>query len=178
MATGKPTIGNLIEKLEALLGQSGGRAAPVSGLGGGVASVLGSTLAGGDGKDAVSSLAGGLLGGGAGFIAGWLRSLFGSEPEPEQALPFYNRPSALFLEYDVNANARSGLNAEPAVSSERRVTQETGGRGEAKTTSPTVVVQVNALDAQSFSARSDDIASAVREALARNHALRDEIWED
>jgi hypothetical protein len=41
-----------------------------------------------------------------------------------------------------------------------------------------VVVQVNALDAQSFSSRSDDIASAVREALTRSHALRDEIWED
>jgi hypothetical protein len=53
-----------------------------------------------------------------------------------------------------------------------------GNVSQAKSPSPTVIVQVNALDAQSFSARSDDIASAVREALARNHALRDEIWED
>lgn len=178
MATGKSTIGDLIEKLEALLGRSGGRTPPVSGLSGGIAGALGPTLTGGDGKDAVSSLAEGLLGGGAGLVAGWLRSLFGGESERDPALPFYNKPGAMFLEYDVNASARPGRNAEPEVNLERRVELETGGRGETKTPSPTVVVQVNALDAQSFSARSDDIASAVREALARNHALRDEIWED
>ncbi len=178
MATGKSTIGDLIEKLEALLGHGGGRTAPVSALSGGIAGALGSTLAGGDGRDAFSSLAGGLLGGGAGLVAGWLRTLFGGQPERDSVLPLYNKPSALFLEYDVNASARTGLGAEPETSSERLMEMGTGGRGETKSASPTVVVQVNALDAQSFSARSDDIASAVREALARNHALRDEIWED
>jgi hypothetical protein len=34
------------------------------------------------------------------------------------------------------------------------------------------------MDARSFADHRDEIASAVREALTRNHALRDEIWED
>lgn len=178
MASSKSTIGELIAKLESLFGQSDGRSAPGTGLGNGIAGALDATLAGGGGKDIAGSLTGGLLGGGAGLIAGLLRSLFGGESDPAPVLPAYEKPGALFFEYDLGDSQRSTVSAEPAAYQERRAEQEAASQSEAKSASPTVVVQVNALDAQSFSARSDDIASAVREALARNHALRDEIWED
>ncbi|MCC6261966.1 MAG: hypothetical protein IT169_00190 [Bryobacterales bacterium] len=177
MASSKSTVGDLIEKLESLLGQ-GGRAAPGTGLLSSIAGALDTTPADGGIKEIAGSFAEGLLGGGAGLVAGLLRSLFGGESDPSPTLPAYEKPGALFLEYDVNTQRQGVGDVEPGIAPGRAGNPTGGDRAEAQTGPPTVVVQVNALDAQSFSARSDDIASAVREALARNHALRDEIWED
>jgi hypothetical protein len=174
----KSTIGGLIERLESLLGQNAAQTSSGSGLANGIGSAFDKAIADGDNRDLVSSLSGGVLGGGAGLIAGLLRSLFGGESDAEPVLPSYEKPGALFFEYDVNEMRRTAAQSRTAEEPERPSEQASGNVNQANSPSPTVIVQVNALDAQSFSSRSDDIASAVREALARNHALRDEIWED
>lgn len=178
MPSTKSTIGGLIERLESLLGQNAAHPSPGSGLANGIGSAIGTAFADDDGKGLVGSFAGGVLGGGAGLIAGLLRSLFGGGSDAEPVLPSYEKPGALFFEYDVNEMQRTAAQARTAEEPGRPAELASGNVNQAKSPSPTVIVQVNALDAQSFSARSDDIASAVREALARNHALRDEIWED
>lgn len=172
------SIGDLIKRVESLLTQGSRDAATLgSGFGGSIGSTVASSLVDTDGGSVASSLTSGLLGGGGGWLAGLLGSLFRETPGAEPILPSYEKPGALFFEYDMGASQRTvAADAVPPVSggSER----PPGSARPTEGTSPTVVVQVNALDAQSFSARSDDIASAVREALARNHSLRDEIWED
>lgn len=178
MPSSRSTIEGLIERLESLLNPRDGLAASTPFLNSGVGSVIGGLLSGDESKGAIGFLSNGVLGSSAGLVAGLLRSLFGGRPSAEPALPSYEPPSSLFLEYDVSAAARpagsssaAGAIAADAVAASASLSQD-------KPAPPAVIVQVNALDAQSFSARSDDIASAVREALARNHALRDEIWED
>ncbi|MCZ2156385.1 MAG: hypothetical protein LC114_21190 [Bryobacterales bacterium] len=178
MPSSKSTMEGLIERFESLLSPLDGRGSASSYLNGGVGGVAGGLLTSGESRSVLDSLSDGLLGGGTGLLAGILRSLFGGRDRTDPEPVLYERPEPLFFEYDVSPAPRGAVNL-PAGglvgTNDMPVLAQRGGSG---TVSPSVIVQVNALDAQSFSARSDDIASAVREALARNHALRDEIWED
>jgi hypothetical protein len=171
-------IGDLIQGLDNLL--TGGNNRGVAGLGVSTAvRAVTDGLGSSQSEDSVvSSLTGGLLGGGVGLLASLIRSLFGDDKPEAIALPAYEKPGSLFLEYDVAAASTPALDAGRAASiSSTPSNIANADRGSAQG-SPAVIVQVSALDAQSFAARSDDIASAVRLALARNHSLRDEIWED
>lgn len=177
------TLGDLVTQLERLLGASSSGSSPLgsslgSSLGGGLAGTLGAAI-GGDARESLTQqLTGGLLGGTVGLVTGLIGSLFrgGGEATPE--FSSYEKPQALSFDYDIAAIRPVFAEDEAATTDIAPVntgrTQTESGRS----SSPSVVVQVNALDAQSFSNRSDDIASAVREALTRSHALRDEIWED
>jgi hypothetical protein len=171
-------IGDLIQGLDTLLTGGNNRGVAGSGLSTAVRAVT-DGLGSSQGEDSVvSSLTGGLLGGGAGFLAGLIRSLFGDDKPEPIALPAYEKPGSLFFEYDVASALTQAPDARVAESVNSPTANDaTTGRSAAQG-SPAVIVQVSALDAQSFAARSDDIASAVRMALARNHSLRDEIWED
>nr|MCU0228076.1 hypothetical protein [Bryobacterales bacterium] len=89
--------------------------------------------------------------------------------------PLYESPEALSVDFDLATLAdttQGSTEQQPAV---RPRTADTTPRSAQQAP---VVIQVNAMDARSFADHRDEIASAVREALTRNHALRDEIWED
>lgn len=148
----------------------------VSGLTGGAdgdgwQSQLASTLpVAGLASSAVEGVAGGPLG----LLTRSLLALFRRTPEPVSFLT-YEAPEALSVDFDLGSLSREvrdggATNGTPVSSS---------AVSSARNGSPApVVIQVNTMDARSFADHRDDIASAVREALTRNHALRDEIWED
>ncbi len=134
----------------------------------------------------LQGLLSGLTGGGGGGIGGFLKSGFGlaglglkiaglfgkSEPEPVTPAAF-ELPSSLAVEA---GNTDSILGGFP------RVDRGQGGelrsfRSEGAATPTQVVVNVNALDTQSFMDRSSDIARAVREAMLHMHPINDVIGE-
>jgi hypothetical protein len=135
---------------------------------GGLQSVLSGLSGGGGGL-------GGLLTGGFG-LAGLgvkIAGLFGkSKPEPA-AFSNFELPPSLAVE---TANTNSILGGFPQFDrgqggEARRFRGETSG-------APTqVVVNVNALDTQSFLDRSSDIARAVRDAMLHMHPINDMIGE-
>lgn len=119
-------------------------------------------------------------GGGLGFFSGGLgiaslglkiAGLFGGKKEEPVNFTSFELPPRL----DIEATNRSGiLGAFPHV--------DRGQSGEIRTQAvqqaPTqVVVNVNALDTQSFLDRSSDIAQAVREAMLHMHPLNDIVNE-
>lgn len=171
-------IGDLIQGLDNLLTGGSNRGVAGSGVSAAVRAVT-DGLGSSEREDSVvSSLTGGLLGGGAGFLAGLIRSLFGDDKPEPIALPAYEKPGSLFFEYDVAAASTPALDTRRQETFSSTPPNSASADRSSAPGSPAVIVQVSALDAQSFAARSDDIASAVRMALARNHSLRDEIWED
>jgi hypothetical protein len=125
----------------------------------------------------LKQLAGGVLGGPLGMVASVFSSLFRDEPEP-LVLPVYERLEALSLDFDIGAAEMVQHNVVRGVATAGEAGVGVPAMREAAATVPTVMIQVNAMDASSFSERRNEIASAVREALTRNHALRDEIWEE
>jgi hypothetical protein len=137
---------------------------------------------GGAVQRAVGQAAGSLLGGPLGLIAGALASLFSREREAP-ALPLFERPQALALDFDISqleprlASGRTDVGAGQSNGSGGDAPTVSGGAAR-DTAAPIVTIQVNAMDARSFAEHRDEIASAVKEALTRNHGLRDEIWED
>jgi|GEM_PF-2124523 len=175
MATVMETIGQLAKDVESILGTSrtessllGNTLANLSGAGG-------RPTEGGAAPGLGAQFAGGAFGGGAGLIAGLFGSLFRREAAVPSFLT-YERPDAIQFDYDLasmaqpSAHDRGGRSIGTSDSS-AAVSSGAMSRNE-------IVIQVNAMDASSFVDRRDDIASAVREALVRNHSLRDEIWED
>jgi hypothetical protein len=132
----------------------------------------------------LSGFAGG--GGGGGGLGGFLRGGFGlaslglsiaglfrrDRQEPEELTPFA-LPDSLSIEA---ANTRNILAGFPQI--------DRGQRGEIRNMRPEmnaspaqVVVNVSAMDSQSFMDRSNDIARAVREAMIHMHPLNDVIGE-
>jgi hypothetical protein len=134
----------------------------------GLLSGLGSGGSGGGGL-------GGFLRGGFGLASLGLRfaGLFRRDrQEPEELTPFA-LPESLSIEA---ANTRNILGGFPQI--------DRGQRGEIRTLRPEmsagptrVVVNVSAMDSQSFLDRSNDIARAVREAMIHMHPLNDVIGE-
>ncbi len=138
-------------------------------------------------RGGLQSLVGGLASGsGGGGLGGLLRSGFGLSPlvrglvglfrgggreEPTEAQPF-SLPPSLSLEA---ANTDRVLGGFPRV--------VRGQRDEVRTVQsnrrepPQVVVNVSAMDSQSFMDRSSDIAAAVRDAMLPMHPVNDVIGE-
>ena len=138
-------------------------------LAGGLLSLLSAFAGGGGGGGGL----GGLLRGGFGLaslglsIAGLFRR---DRQEPEELMPLA-LPDSLSIEA---ANTRNILAGFPQI--------DRGQRGEIRnlrsSASPTqVVVNVSAMDSQSFMDHSNDIARAVREAMIHMHPLNDVIGE-
>ncbi len=175
MSTLAETLRQLASQFERLVGGSSGENSLIGTM------LSGGLNAGGAGND--SSLPGALgqvarsaASGPLGLVASAISSLFRDEPEPV-VFPVYERPESLSRDFDIRAAeasrttaASNTVAAPPVLGAEvERRTEQAGA---------TVLIQVNAMDASSFSDRRNEIASAVREALTRNHSLRDEIWED
>ena len=138
-------------------------------------------------RGGLQSLVGGLAGGGGGGgIGGLLRSGFGLSPlirglvglfrggggEEEPPVQPFSLPRSLSLEA---ANTDRILNGFPRVVRGRRDevrTVESNRREQ-----PQVVVNVSAMDSQSFMDRSGDIANAVRDAMLHMHPVNDVIGE-
>jgi hypothetical protein len=125
-------------------------------------SSLGSTLGG---------IASSFLGGGltlSPLISG-LISLFGggSSQSPAPPLPFKLPPA---VDYNAGISAGSPGQATPVSYGE-------GGQPQAANSAPQISIQVNAMDSQSFLDHSDDIASAVRQAILTSNSLNDVLSE-
>jgi hypothetical protein len=121
-------------------------------------------------QSAGSAVANGLLGGmGLSPLLRGLLSLFGGgDEEPAPALAKYAAPSAVRLDAGVSRNSNSPVAVDYG---------QDGTVREVATAAPQVVVNVSAMDTQSFLDRSDDIAQAVRRALLESHSLNDVIAE-
>lgn len=168
-------------------GRAGSNAIPAGGQFGG--GLLAGLLGAGDGgafqrqiqsfipgANIPSSVVGNLMNGPLGLLTQGLISLFRREREPV-AYSLYEAPDSLSLDFDVGRDFSAAGSAMPAVSKANSPSGQ-GVRQRGADAFPAVVIQVNAMDARSFADHRDDIATAVREALTRNHSLRDEIWED
>ena len=98
-----------------------------------------------------------------------LLSLFGGgEDEAPAPVPRYAAPRAV----RIDAGVRGGPGSP--------VTVDYGQGGEAREiaqAAPSVVVNVSAMDSQSFLDRSGDIAEAVKRALLESHSLSDVVRE-
>jgi hypothetical protein len=138
-------------------------------LAGGLLSLLSGGLGGGGGG---GGGLGGFLKGGFGLASLGLRiaGLFRRDSEEPEALSDYKLPPSLAVEA---ANTRSILSGFPQI--------DRGQSGEIRhvrpETAPQVVVNVSAMDSQSFLDRSNDIASAVRDAMIHMHPLNDVVGE-
>jgi hypothetical protein len=136
-------------------------------LAGGLLSLLSGGLGGGGGGGL-----GGLFKGGFGLASLGFRiaGLFRSDSEEPAALSEYQLPSSLAVEA---ANTRNILSGFPQI--------DRGQSGEIRQvgpeTAPQIVVNVSAMDSQSFMDRSNDIARAVRDAMIHMHPLNDVVGE-
>jgi hypothetical protein len=116
------------------------------------------------------------LNGGLGFLSLGLQiaNLFrGGKKEPPPLLPSQS-PASVDLEV---ANTDSILAGFPLVSRGQRGEIRAGERSTAASPAPQVVVNVSAMDSQSFMDRSDDIARAVRDAMLHMHPINDVVGE-
>ncbi|MCX6622022.1 MAG: hypothetical protein NTY38_13325 [Acidobacteria bacterium] len=101
-----------------------------------------------------------------------LISLFSGGGDPETPAPItkYSLPAAV----QVNAGLFQGGRVMDAIDySQGGNARMAGASLLPNPSAPTVVVQVQAMDSQSFLDRSDDIADAVRKALLNSHPLGD-----
>jgi hypothetical protein len=119
---------------------------------------------------------GGLLSSGFGLAGLGLKiaGLFGNKKaEPAAAFEAFELPPSLAVEA---ANTDAILGGFPRI--DRGQSGEARSfRGESRVLQPQVVVNVNALDSQSFMDRSSEIARAVREAMLHMHPINDLIGE-
>ncbi|HYI96456.1 MAG TPA: hypothetical protein VEX68_23135 [Bryobacteraceae bacterium] len=110
---------------------------------------------------------------GVGPIVTGLMKLFGSnEPDPLPPLEKFVAPSSISVEAGLTASRDFGS-----------VRYAQGGRPEAtsgasyQTQAPSIQVNIQAMDSQSFLDRQDDIARAVREAMLHSNSLNDIVME-
>jgi len=116
---------------------------------------------------------------GVGAIMTGLTKLFGSsKPEPPPAIEKFVMPSSVSVEAGLNTEGgfggiRYSQGGQPAMTeskqSEARATSQAAG--------PTIQVNIQAMDSQSFLDRQDDIARAVREAMLHSNSLNDVVME-
>jgi hypothetical protein len=103
-----------------------------------------------------------------------LAGLFGGKKREPEALPLFELPPSLSIEA---ANADGILAGLPRVVRGQREVVRKVEAGPSELRQPQVVVNVNALDTQSFLDRSSDIARAVRDAMLHMHPVNDMISE-
>lgn len=122
----------------------------------------------------VGSVASSLLGGSLGFLSpliSGIASLFGVSSTPA-ALPIYRPPPPVAID----ATLQSATPAPAAGSNGATNTgQAAPAAAPASSAAPNVTVNVSAMDSQSFMDRSNDIASAVREAMLNMHPINDVV---
>jgi len=119
------------------------------------------------------SVASSLLGGALGFLSpiiSGIASLFGGGGSKPQPLPIYTPPlpvsiSGVVQATPVPSQSSGGSSAPAAPASNSSQTNY----------SPQITVNVSAMDSQSFMDRSNDIASAVREAMLNMHPINDVV---
>ena len=111
---------------------------------------------------------------GVGPVVTGLMKLFGSdEPEPLPTLEKFSAPAPVSVE--------AGLTQDRRYSAIRHGTDGTpesmGSPSRRSSELPTVQVNIQAMDSQSFLDRQDDIARAVREAMLHSSSLNDVVLE-
>ncbi len=110
---------------------------------------------------------------GVGPIVTGLMKLFGSdEPETLPPLEKFVAPTSISVEAGLTANRdfesiRYAQGGRP----------EAAAAGSSPTQAPTIQVNIQAMDSQSFLDRQDDIARAVREAMLHSNSLNDIVME-
>jgi hypothetical protein len=118
-----------------------------------------------------SSLFGGALGLLSPIISG-IASLFGGSSTP-QALPIYTPPPPISISGVVQATpAPAQTSASPSASGGSQAAASSP-----QSSAPQITVNVSAMDSQSFMDRSNDIASAVREAMLNMHPINNVVAE-
>lgn len=115
----------------------------------------------------VGSVASGLLGGGLGLLSpliSGIASLFGGGSSQPAALPIYTPPPPVAISANISSQAPASASGTAAPASS---TSNTAGAQ--------VTVNVQAMDSQSFLDHSNDIASAVRQAMLNMHPINDVV---
>ena len=107
---------------------------------------------------------GGLL---PGLIAGLFSGIFGSTPVEQQTAPKFTLPPPIQIDAGISPRTRSVGLADYSSSAQARLMEPPQAAGGA----PSVVIQIQALDSQSIMDRSNEIATAVREAVLNSHPL-------
>jgi hypothetical protein len=111
---------------------------------------------------------------GAGPLVAGLFKLFASnEPEPLGVLEKFNLPSSVSVEAGLTRD-RQYSDLRYAQGGSPDVIRPGSGT---PVQPPTIQVNVQAMDSQSFLDRQDDIARAVREAMLHSNALNDVVLE-
>jgi hypothetical protein len=111
---------------------------------------------------------------GVGPVVTGLMKLFGSdEPEPLPALEKFAAPAPVSVEAGLTQDRRYST-IRYGTSGTPEATQSPSQRG---AEGPTVQVNIQAMDSQSFLDRQDDIARAVREAMLHSSSLNDVVME-
>lgn len=129
----------------------------------------------------LGNVASNLLGGGLGLLSpliSGIESLFGGGPSKPAALPIYTPPPPIAISGALQAPTSIQTPAGATSSG-----QPSGGAANSGQTtnssqtnySPQITVNVSAMDSQSFMDRSNDIASAVREAMLNMHPINNVV---
>jgi hypothetical protein len=111
---------------------------------------------------------------GVGPLVAGLMKMFGSdEPEPLPPLEKFSAPPPVSVEAGLTQDRRySGIRYGTSGTPEATNTQS-----RTASESPTIQVNIQAMDSQSFLDRQDDIARAVREAMLHSSSLNDVVLE-
>jgi hypothetical protein len=110
---------------------------------------------------------------GLGPIMTGLLKLFGSnEPEPLPQLEKFSAPPPVSVEAALTRDGQYSAVRYAQGATPQSVSGSTGA-----TQVPTIQVNIQAMDSQSFLDRQDDIARAVREAMLHSNSLNDVVME-
>jgi hypothetical protein len=110
---------------------------------------------------------------GVGPIVTGLMKLFGSsEPEPLPALEKFAAPSSVSVSAGLTSSRQFG-----AIRYAQGDSPEVLPSAEQQAQAPSVQINIQAMDSQSFLDRQDDIARAVREAMLHSSSLNDVVLE-
>jgi hypothetical protein len=137
-----------------------------------------SSHAGGSGG-VLGSVASGLFGGALGFLSpiiSGIASLFGGSSKPA-TLPIYTPPPPVSISGVVQATPAAPQASSAGVASTSSVGGASPASSSPQISSPQITVNVSAMDSQSFMDRSNDIASAVREAMLNMHPINNVVSE-
>jgi hypothetical protein len=119
------------------------------------------------------SVASSLFGGALGFLSpiiSGIASLFGGGSSTPQPLPIYTPPSPVSIGGVVQATPVASQTSGGSTAS-----AAPANNSSPTNFSPQITVNVSAMDSQSFMDRSNDIASAVREAMLNMHPINDVV---
>lgn len=165
-----------VRDLTAAVGtNTGAVSANTSELGNGLRSVLGGFLqADKGGGGLLSFLKGGL---GIAPLALQIAGLFGKDDREPDPLRLFDAPASIAIEAANSEGVLNGLRRTDRDQLGGVRAEDSGPRRAQAAQQPQVVVQVSAMDSQSFMDRSGDIARALRDAMLHMHPVNDVIGE-